>query len=128
MAEFRLRSVAGALPQSVEPSEFIRQVLVSASEKKAVPFRENVAKSIAACRADEGIPMFRTRYAGKRMDGNVLMVCWGGRGTVEGKWFNDVPESDLELMESKGGEWKELVQKYGDKKLVEQSMLAGVRL
>jgi len=123
---FRLRSLAESLPPSIDSGEFIRKILIRAARRRSVPW-EQVAKHITECREDEGIPMFRTRYLGP-LDGHVLMVCYGGIGRKPGVWFKGVPPEDIRLMESKGGEWLDLLDKYGTPEQKKRAFRAGVRL
>lgn len=94
--------------------------MMDKAEKEAVDFVQNVGKWITQCRAIEGAritPMFRTAYGGKDYikDGvrYVLGVCWGSKGAQPSKWFRDVPEEDWQMMKSKTGDWRALIEKYG---------------
>lgn len=63
--------------------------------------------------------MFRTRYAGARWDeGMVMAVCYGEEEPPEsGGFFIETPEEDIEQMEKTTGDWRWIVEKYGDKEL-----------
>jgi len=117
-----IRVLREALPPRVEFGKFIGQVFRRAGERRAIDFRTHVADWIVECRKDGGLPLFRTRYGGERFDDLVLGVCWAGRGRVEGEWFRNIPKEDLELMETKMGEWKDLVEKYGTPEQVAEAM------
>ncbi|HEX68392.1 MAG TPA: hypothetical protein ENG13_04940 [bacterium] len=89
----------------------------------------DVKKFILACRRDEGIPMFKTRFAGQRFWGNgVLAVCWGGHDNVESKFFYGVPKEDLELIEESIGDWRKLLRKYGTPEELEEAESYGIYL
>jgi len=93
---------------------------------------KNVVNWIVACRADKGIPIFKTRYAGVkfsvRNEPAVLGVCWGGEDTAPSILFTDVPEEDLKLIEEGIGDWKRLIEKYGTEKEKREVFKYGVRL
>ncbi|MBA7649415.1 hypothetical protein ES703_57212 [subsurface metagenome] len=119
----RLRVLKEALPPGVQFGEFMREVMGKAATRQAVDYGKNVADWIVVCRVDGGLPMFKTRFAGERYpEGHVLAVCWAGRGLIEGQWFKDVPSEDVELMESKHGEWKDILGDRGTSEQVEKAM------
>ena len=78
---------------------------------------ENVVKFILACRRQEGIPTFTTRFAGARFKFDstnaVLAKCWGGKKEEISTYFYKVPEEDLKLIEESVGDWRKLLDKYG---------------
>ena len=101
--------------------------------KTALDWKKNIADYIVACRQDGGLPFFRLTYAGQPLvtsDGRrvVLGLCWGGKGAVEGQYFVNVPEEDLERMERELGDWRWLIRKYGDPKQVRMAFEAPVIL
>ncbi|MBA7503755.1 hypothetical protein ES706_02376 [subsurface metagenome] len=121
----RLRVLKEALPPGVEFSAFMREVMGRAATRQAVDYGKNVTDWIVACRVDGGLPLFKTRFAGERYpEGHVLAVCWAGRGLIEGQWFNDVPREDIEMMESKHGEWKDILRERGTSGQVDRAMKA----
>mgnify|MGYP000144318727 CR=1 FL=1 len=90
---------------------------------------KNVTKFILACRRDEGIPMFKTRFAGQRFIGNgVLAICWGGHDKVGSVLFTNVPKEDLELIEESIGDWRKLLRKYGTPEELEEAESYGIYL
>lgn len=121
----RLRVLKEALPPGVQFGEFMREIMGKAATRQAVDYGVNVADWIVACRVDGGLPLFKTRFAGERYPkGHILAVCWAGRGLIEGRWFKDVPSEDVELMESKHGEWKDILSDRGTSEQVEKAMKA----
>ena len=87
---------------------------------------------ILACRADEGIPMFKTGYAGLKFavanKPAVLGICWGGRNTAPSVLFTHVPHDDLELIEEGIGDWRKLIDKYGSEKEKREALKYGIYL
>ncbi len=92
--------------------------------------RENVVKAILECRRDEGIPVFKTKYAGKRFEIGgkpaVLMVCWGGHDNVGAYFFKDVPPREVEELEENVGDWRNLLEKYGTPEEIREAESYGV--
>ena len=77
-------------------------------------YRENVAGWITSCLNVGGLPMFRTRYAGLRWDGDrVLVVCYAKANEVPGGFLEDVPREDLGMMERGVGDFRPILDKYG---------------
>lgn len=78
--------------------------------------KENLEKAIEGCRADGGIPMFLTTYAGEDLTIGgkpaSLMKCWGGRGNFSHVMFVDVPKDDFKVMKERSGDWHFLAVKY----------------
>lgn len=76
-----------------------------------------VAKFIVACREDEGIPVFQTRFAGIPFeeDGKklVLAKCNFGHDKVGSVVFEDVPKDVFKEIEERKGDWRWLLRKYG---------------
>jgi len=83
------------------------------------PWKETVGKWVKECIMGGGLPMFRTRYAGARWGENMVMaVCYGEEEPpLSGGFFIDVPEEDIERMERETGDWRWIVEKYGDEEL-----------
>jgi len=77
----------------------------------------SVVKYIIACRRDEGVPMFFTKFAGipfKIEDKPAVMVkCWAGFGRVESIVFTDVPHEEVLLIEERIGDWRMLLERFG---------------
>lgn len=95
--------------------KFFREKILQ--HKPAVEWnKENLEKAIEGCRADGGIPMFLTGYAGEDLKiGNKkasLMKCWGGRNGFKSVLFYDVPEEDFKTMKERSGDWHFLAIKY----------------
>jgi len=69
---------------------------------------------IKKCLAAGGVPIFRTKYGGKRFPGNAVVVaCWGAGEKVKGGMITDVPTDIIEEMEKRTGDWKWLREKLG---------------
>ncbi|RLG58804.1 MAG: hypothetical protein DRN95_03630 [Candidatus Hydrothermarchaeota archaeon] len=97
---------------------------------KTLDFKNHVADMIEKCLVNEGVPTFKTRYAGERFGKGVLFVCYGKSDKIPHVWFNDVPEEDIEFMENNVGEWKYLLRKYGSekqKKLADEYVIKATR-
>jgi hypothetical protein len=81
---------------------------------------EEVVKFIKECIDAKGLPVFRTRYAGKRfeVDGKpaVIASCFGGIKEKEPQTrvFYNVPEKDIMLMERFTGDWVYFLGKYAE--------------
>ena len=91
----------------------------------------NIKKFILACRRDEGIPMFRSKYAGISLTVNnkpaVIAVCWAGRGETENsELFTEVTKDDTELIERNTGDWRLLLNKYGTKDEIKEAEKYGI--
>jgi len=102
--------------------EAYRRIILESFGKKAaktaLDWKSNIADYIVACREDGGIPIVKTRYGGEPIrtdDGRkaALVVCWGGKGMIEGKFFINVPDEDIERMEREIGDWRVLIERYG---------------
>jgi hypothetical protein len=78
---------------------------------KAVDFESNIRDFIKICLNYGGVPVFRTRYAGKRLDNLVLGICYRGRVKAH-MWFKNVPSDILDLMERTTGDWHWLLERY----------------
>jgi hypothetical protein len=82
---------------------------------------ESVSDAILSCRAQAGVPIFKTKYAGEPFESPglpgkfVMFTCWGGTGPEISRLFYGVPDEDFRLMESRVGDWKWLQEKYGPK-------------
>lgn len=75
---------------------------------------EAIRNFITKCRAAGGIPVFRTKYGGKRLPGNaVIAACWGKGDVVKGGTITDVPPDIIAEMEKTKGDWKWLAQRLG---------------
>ena len=125
------------LREEVPSKEAFNKILLEAFGKKAssqaLDWKTNIADYIVACRADKGLPFFKTRYAGQPLmtaDGRrvVLGICFGGEGTIEHRWFVNVPKEDIELMEAAYGDWKSLIHKYGNPDQIRKAFEAPVIL
>jgi hypothetical protein len=82
---------------------------------------KNVTDAIMSCRAQGGVPIFMTKYAGEPFESPglrgkfVMFKCWGGTGPEISRLFYGVPEEDFRMMEERVGDWKWLQEKYGPK-------------
>lgn len=82
-------------------------------------WKDDMPRWIKQCIMGGGLPMFRTRYAGARWDDNMVMaICYGDEEPpLSGGFFKDVPEEDVKKMEEAAGDWRWIVEKYGDEEL-----------
>lgn len=80
---------------------------------------EDMPRWVKRCIKAGGLPVFRTRFAGARWGGNmVLAACYGDEEPpIAGGFFKNVPEEDIAKMEEAAGDWKWIVEKYGDEEL-----------
>jgi hypothetical protein len=54
-----------------------------------------------------GIPIFKTRFGGKRFENNaVVAACWGKANVVKGGKITNVPLDVIEKMEKTRGDYK----------------------
>ncbi len=95
--------------------------------------RENVKNFIVACRKDEGIPMFKTRYAGGRIKvgdkNSVIGICWGGYNRFPNSVvFVNVPDEDIEFLERGTGDWLRLMERFDLKKELKEAKRHGIRI
>ncbi|MHA1866363.1 MAG: hypothetical protein ACTSWZ_07645 [Candidatus Heimdallarchaeaceae archaeon] len=85
---------------------------------------------IIACRRDEGIPMFKTKFA--RLPFKVggepatMAICWSGHDGVPSVMFTHVPKNDLKLIEEGFGDWRKILTKYGTKRDIEEAEKYGI--
>jgi len=111
----------------------ILETLGKKAAKVALDWKTNIADYIVACRQDGGIPIFKTRYAEEPLrtvsgERAVLALCWAGKGSIEGKWFVNVPEEDIERMERELGDWRFLIEEYGEPDQIRKAYEAKVIL
>lgn len=65
------------------------------------------------CLAAGGVPIFRTKYGGKRLPNNsVVAACWGKGAEVQGGTVTNVPIDVIEKMEKTRGDYKWLIQSF----------------
>jgi len=92
--------------------------------------KDNVVNYILACRADEGLPIFKTRFGGLPLESDgkkaVMAICWGGHELVSSKAFVDVPEEDLKLIEESVSDWRKLIEKYGTEEEKKKALSGGI--
>lgn len=101
--------------------------------KLHLPRREfgsrSVSEFIVSCRADGGIPQFKTSYAGEEFESDsepaVMGVCYSG-GRQPGVVFTDVPEEEVDLMEKRSGDWRRLIREHGTPSQVEETREASL--
>jgi len=75
---------------------------------------EALRNFISKCIAAGGVPIFRTKYGGKRLPGNaVIAACWGKGKEVPGGTILDVPPDIIAEMERRTGDWKWLAERLG---------------
>jgi hypothetical protein len=84
-------------------AELIRSRLEKTAFDLAIDFEKNVARILDKCEKEEGVPMFRTRYAGERFKDPenperymVLFICYGRHWS---QWFWNVSEEDIIRLE-----------------------------
>jgi hypothetical protein len=54
-----------------------------------------------------GIPIFKTRFGGKRYENNAVVAsCWGKASVVKGGKITNVPLDVIEKMEKTRGDYK----------------------
>lgn len=94
----------------------VGKMFMEKAEVESIDFQENIGDYIEKCRADGGVPGFRTDYADTEWGekGFALGVCMGGKGAIEGQWFKDVPKEDVAIMKRETGEWRKFREKYGE--------------
>ena len=69
---------------------------------------------IKKCLAAGGIPLIRTRYGGKRLPENsIIVACWGKGKEVPGGTIKGVPTEIIEEAEKRTGDWKWLSERLG---------------
>lgn len=73
---------------------------------------EAVKEFARRCLAAGGVPMFRTKYGGKRLENAVVAACWGKGDVVKGGTITNVPLEIIERMERETGDYKWLVEAY----------------
>ena len=57
-----------------------------------------------------GVPIFRTKYGGRRLPNNaVIAACWGKGDVVKGGTITNVPIDVIEKMEKTKGDYKWLL-------------------
>jgi len=75
---------------------------------------EGIREFIRKCTAVGGVPIFRTKYGGKRFPNNgIIAACWGAGDKVKGGMITDVPPDLIEEMEKRSGDWKWLRERLG---------------
>jgi len=75
---------------------------------------EAIRDFIRRCTAAGGVPIFRTKYGGRRLPGNaVIAACWGKGKEVPGGTITDVPIDIINEMEKRAGDWKWLAERLG---------------
>jgi len=88
---------------------------------------ESVTRFIVSCLRAEGVPMFKTKFAGRPfvVEGkpSVVAVCYGGGwGEPFSRVFVGVPPEELKLIKERVGEWRILLEKYLSKEELEKLM------
>jgi len=102
--------LAGAIEESLSPqvkarlSDTIRARLEKKGLIESIDWERNVSAYLDRCERQGAIPMYRTRYAGKRFEDRehpgeylVLFICYGRKWS---QWFNNVPLEDIERLEA----------------------------
>lgn len=93
---------------------------------------KKVVNWILKCRKDEGIPMFKTKFAGLhfKVDSEpaVMAICWGGHDGVPSVIFTKVSKEDLEIIEEGIGDWRKILEKHGTKYDIEEAERYGIYL
>jgi hypothetical protein len=68
---------------------------------------EAVRSFARRCLDAGGIPIFKTRFGGKRFENNaVIAACWGKGDVVKGGKITNVPTDVIEKMEKTRGDYK----------------------
>ena len=68
---------------------------------------EAVRSFARKCLDAGGVPIFRTKFGGKRLERNaVIAACWGKGDIVKGGTIVDVPTDVIEKMEKTRGDYK----------------------
>jgi len=88
---------------------------------------EKVVDFILACRRDEGIPVFVTRFGKVRL-GGVLAKCMFGHDGVKSRFFINVPAKEIENLEKSVGDWRVLINKYGKPREIEEAFKYGIHI
>jgi len=93
----------------------------------------SVMNFIESCRNDEGIPIFKTKFAGVpiwSVNGRgVLGICWAGKGKApDSVVFTNVPDDIYEEIERKKGDWRFLTVKYEGLEKLKELLEKPVRL
>jgi len=92
--------------------------------------KENLMKFILDCRADKGLPIFKSRFAGIRFMGKegyeVMGLCWAGHNLVGSRMFTNIPKEDLTLIEEGISDWRMLLNKYGTLEDKEKAYKEGI--
>jgi hypothetical protein len=69
---------------------------------------------ISKCLAAGGTPLIRTRYGGRRLPENsVVVACWGKGREVPGGTIKGVPADIIEEAEKRIGDWRWLSERLG---------------
>lgn len=72
-----------------------------------------VKEFIRKCLAAGGVPIFRTKYGGKRLPENsVIAACWGKGNVVKGGTIKNVPSHIIDKMEKTTSDYKWLLETY----------------
>ena len=75
---------------------------------------EAIREFIRKCIDAGGVPIFRTRYGGRRFPNNaVVAACWGAGSKVRGGMIVDLPPEIIQRMEETKGDWKWLAEELG---------------
>ncbi|MEM1690042.1 MAG: hypothetical protein QXG48_02155 [Thermofilaceae archaeon] len=62
------------------------------------------------CLAAGGVPQFRTKYGGRPLpDNSVIVACWGAANRVPGGTIRNVPPDIIARLERQTGDWKWLI-------------------
>jgi hypothetical protein len=73
-----------------------------------------LADFIRKCLNAGGVPIIRTKYGGKRLPENkVVVACWGKGAEVPGGSILNVPADIIEEAEKRTGDWKWLSERLG---------------
>ena len=84
-----------------------------------------IKEFILKCRRDEGIPMFKTKFAGKTFENKVLAVCWGGRDGLDSMWIDVSPET-FKFLEEGREDWIRFMEKYGTPEEIKEAYRYGI--
>jgi len=69
---------------------------------------------VERCLRAGGTPIFRTKFAGRRLENNaVIVACYRAGKEVPGGTIEEIPLEFIEKMEKGKGDWKWLVERLG---------------
>ncbi len=65
---------------------------------------------ISKCLGVGGVPIIRTKYGGRPLRGNkVIVACWGAKDEAPGGTIENVPSDVIAMLQKERGAYKKLV-------------------